>query len=755
MLICLEVSRVPTEPLTRPWQRLAGKVAPEVLMAPKTCGDPRNKGEWPEVEEQVVAYIANNVVGKPWADQISLAALVMTARRRQANTVLNMVGSVSPRLADLFPVLGCESIQDWNPTEAFKVYLRGEVLTDHTDHMRYHFWTRYCTASAQVQQWLKSLPASEQEVYRHFSLPVPDRAELQEVKKLGAQVDQEAKKNRKTATDAVVPSLPTIRAKAQLRLNRLTRVRQAYHDALEELQSNKNLSLPFSFHYDEGEDREQGIPPQERLHFRIWDRRTFVMAHQDDYSANSVKAVENKTGAYSDENNRYFLEFRWAERLLGDGPPEGLWFEDLLQRQLLGKGPVWGTDEEVRTKQDYLLAWGYGDEERPEQKTYPFDTKVAGLLQWRQSDGAFMSDAQSVAEGVLVPVEPLYAGAVFGLLALDIFTTTGMRINEAMQIRIGPDCLKRIEQPAPPGAADQSPRERVCLMLIPKGERRDELHPYYIGIEQLRLIQRTLHMLREHYGLTAKENLPDVMFHSRNGRAFRFKRKQPYLFQYSGRHLPDLAFTACMKFLLHGMTFKTREGDNVVVTAHLLRHAFATHAVQVLNIPKDVVREWLQQKDIDVTDYYSQPTDSMIAEHHDQLLMRHAAHIHLGKQVLRAPEEQVRLYQESAGKTGTLAEVEGGHCVSHGFCAAKFACIGCAGKVVDPTKRYQVERKKEWAKVQVDICRADGLMPEVNRLEQLIRDCDAELAEMDMIEHYRRDGNRVAFIRTEDLDVTD
>ncbi|MDB4895954.1 MAG: hypothetical protein JWN15_2216, partial [Firmicutes bacterium] len=221
------------------------------------------------------------------------------------------------------------------------------------------------------------------------------------------------------------------------------------------------------------------------------------------------------------------------------------------------------------------------------------------------------------------------------------------------------------------------------------------------------------------------------------------------------RHLPDNAITACMKFLLHGMTFKTQEGDNVVVTAHLLRHAFATHAVQVLKIPKDVVREWLQQKDIDVTDYYSQPTDSMIAEHHDQLLMRHAAHIHLGKQVLRAPEEQVRLYQEAAGKTGTLADVEGGHCVSHGFCAAKFACIGCAGKVVDPTKRYQVQRKKEWGKVQVEICRADGLMPEVNRLEQLIRDCDAELAEMDMIEHYRRDGNRVAFIRTEDLDVAD
>jgi hypothetical protein len=451
-----------------------------------------------------------------------------------------------------------ESMQDWNPNEAFKVYLRGEVLPDHTDQMRYEFWKRYGIASNHVRLWLKSLPAKEQEVYRHFALPAPDLGELYEIKKLGSQVQQDAKKKRKTATDAIVPSLPAIRAKSQLCLNRLTRVRQAYHDALKELQSGKH-TLPFSYFYDEGD------PPQERLHFRIWDRRTFVLAHKDHYSAHSLKAVQNKTGAFSDENNRLFLEFVRAERLVGDGPPEGLWFEDLLRYQLLNNGPRNGTEEEVRAKQEYLWSWGYGDEKKPDAKNKPFQSGVARLLMWPKEDGAFMADAQPLAEGVLVPVEPLYAAAMFGLLALDLFTTTGMRINEAMQIRMAPDCLKCITQPAPPGAADQSPRERVCLMLIPKGERRDEPHPYYIGTEQLRLIQKTLHMLREHYGLSTKDNLPEVEFSPNNPRAFRFKQKQPYLFQYSGRHLPDDAITACMKFLLHGMTFKTQEGDNVVV----------------------------------------------------------------------------------------------------------------------------------------------------------------------------------------------
>ena len=411
---------MPIETTTQPWKRLAGKIAPEVLEAPKTCGDFRNKGDWPEVEDKVVAYLENNVVGKLWADQLALAALVLTARRRQASTVLGMLWIVAPRFVDLFDALGYKSMQDWNPTEAFKMYLRAEVLPNHTDRMRSELWLRYSSATNQIRLWLNSLPAKEQAVYQNFALPVPDRSKLYETKKLSVQVKRHAKKNRKIATDAVVSSLPTIRAKSQLRLNRYTRVRQAYYDALKILQSGRPYTLPFSYFYDEGEDSVKGIPPQERYHFRIWDRRTFVLAHQDRYSASSIKAVWSKTGAYSDENNCFFLEFVRAERLMDDGSPEGLWFEDLLRRKLIGLGPRSGTEEEVRAKQEYLRSWGYGDEDKADLKIQPFLSGVAGLLNWPKAEAAFMKDAQSLAEGVLIPVEPLYAAAMFGLLALGV-----------------------------------------------------------------------------------------------------------------------------------------------------------------------------------------------------------------------------------------------------------------------------------------------------------------------------------------------
>src|SRR5215471_19200525 len=137
----------------------------------------------------------------------------------------------------------------------------------------------------------------------------------------------------------------------------------------------------------------------------------------------------------------------------------------------------------------------------------------------------------------------------------------------------------------------------------------------------------------------------------------------------------------------------------------------------------------------------------MVAEASDLFLSRIAARIDVGEAVLRSPDELQQLYESARGKAGTLADVIGGQCVSHGYCAAKFACVGCAGKVPDPAKRYQIEKHKQWALLQVDYATQEGLHPEAERMKQLMRDCDNELAEMDLIETYRRDERREVSIQ--------
>ncbi len=185
----------------------------------------------------------------------------------------------------------------------------------------------------------------------------------------------------------------------------------------------------------------------------------------------------------------------------------------------------------------------------------------------------------------------------------------------------------------------------------------------------------------------------------------------------------------------------------MILKPTLLRHAFATHAVQVEKIPLDIVGEWLKQKSLDVTDYYSQPTESMVAEAVDRYLARVSVSIHIGQAVHRSPQVLQQLYHEARGKAGTLADVIGGQCVSHGFCAAKFACVGCPGKVPDPAKRLQLERHKMWALTQVAYATQEGLLPESERMKQLARDCETELQEIDQIEAYRKDEERGVQLR--------
>ena len=139
----------------------------------------------------------------------------------------------------------------------------------------------------------------------------------------------------------------------------------------------------------------------------------------------------------------------------------------------------------------------------------------------------------------------------------------------------------------------------------------------------------------------------------------------------------------------------------------------------------------------------------MIAEAIDRYLARIAVSIHVGKAVQRSAQELQQLYDQAREKVGTLADVIGGQCVSHGFCAAKFACVGCPGKVPDPAKRLQLEKHKVWALQQVTYAAEEGLLPEAERMRQLARDCETELQEIEAIEAYRKDEERAVTIHVE------
>jgi len=711
-----------------------------VFHAPRTWGDPSNRGRWPAPHPKVTRYLAHAVLAYPWSVHLALAAAVISAKRLDPTTIRSYLVAVNAKMRALFNALGIETMDQWHPAEAIPAYLREELLPQDNTRTRSNFWSNYSTFQKHMRHWMAGLTEEERERYRPYLLPVVEPWAVEGLSKVYSSYE-ESKVARKQATDAVVPYFADLRAEAHRRFNRISRLRQAYRQALTEAQRRGPDAFPLTFSLDEpGADGA----PVERLHFRLWDRRSFILAHKEHWSPLTVDEAARRRGRYAQLEwpTHLLVEYVRADRLIDAAPPEGLWFEDLYKLNLVGEGPVLGTPMQVAEKQHYLRSFGYGRR--------PFNPVggARGLVTHRADLGTnqFHRFARLVAAGTLLPIDEAYAAAAFGLLALDLFTTTGMRMNELLQIRISREGFVRTETLAPPGAADRSPRVRWLFRLIPKGERSDRPADYYIGEETRRLIAKIVYWLvRDHYELPPGEGLPIVPYDPHHGRSHRFS-SGPYLFQHDGRAISDDTLGVCLRFLLHRMVFYTRDGKPVAITPHLLRHVFATHAVQVEKVPLDVMGEMLKQKNLEVTDYYSQPTVSMVASAADMLLARFASHLDVGDAITRTPSEVRQLYEEARGKVGALAEVIGGHCVQAGFCPAKFACIGCPANAVDPARREQIERRVAWLNEQCAEATRLGLPLEVATLERQLRDCHTMLREMEQIEQYREDEAHGTFI---------
>ena len=91
----------------------------------------------------------------------------------------------------------------------------------------------------------------------------------------------------------------------------------------------------------------------------------------------------------------------------------------ILQEGVLGLWSQNETEEEIKRKQGLLFSWGYG-EEGTNTNPVPFYSMHKGIL----SQNTFVSLHSDKAEGILFDVEPFYVATTFGLLAIDILTTT-------------------------------------------------------------------------------------------------------------------------------------------------------------------------------------------------------------------------------------------------------------------------------------------------------------------------------------------
>jgi hypothetical protein len=77
-----------------------------------------------------------------------------------------------------------------------------------------------------------------------------------------------------------------------------------------------------------------------------------------------------------------------------------------------------------------------------------------------------------------------------------------------------------------------------------------------------------------------------------------------------------------------------------------------------------------------------------------------------------------------------------------GECPILFACIGCSAKIPDPSQRGEVEEARETLLIQCHRAQKKGLTLEVMQHQKKLKQCDAELREMDLMEACREDEQR-------------
>ena len=137
---------------SKAWQRLRGRIADEVFMAPRTGGDPHNQGHWPEVPHRVVSYLERNVLSTPWANTAVLLAAIMMARRFEVSSVIGKIVILHSRFTSLFACLGLARMEDWDAALHIPMYLSAEILPDDPQSIRQRFWVTYSSASKTMAQ---------------------------------------------------------------------------------------------------------------------------------------------------------------------------------------------------------------------------------------------------------------------------------------------------------------------------------------------------------------------------------------------------------------------------------------------------------------------------------------------------------------------------------------------------------------------------------------------------------------------------
>lgn len=615
---------------------------------------------WESLPSRVMGYLVRSVAHGPDAVAITLA-IGSAIDGRKPGVLYKTCIHITRLLETLRRTYGMTTLAELSKRTIWDRFVEGRMISggEITNLVVYD------ALSSKYRQTFEEGLTERQKLFwqPHLLPPLPHGFLLKKAQR--KVVESAAQDRRKQQSDVILPLFPLLVEIAQLRKQATERLFKEFRRLRDRALAGE-IALPHQFQFV---DRSfsvsehattlaevQLLEQDVMLSLTLWDCRSWVKEHWEQYGRQSRRQWKQQEGSYAPKRNMCFLQYEGSSRDL-------LWIGDLIEQQLLGRGKGTG-----------------------------FVVTRPGLLYPTKTDAQWLREARLGSGAVLFEPESLYLGVLFATALATLSLTNGSRVSELLQVS-----ASRFETVVVEELKNQQPTGRhigICVQkLLPKGCTHESERQFFLVSEM------AVHHLKEIADLLQVAHgghIPVVPPHWDNSKADDLV-PEPYFFQWAasqdGRlgHLSSEDVGTLLRFLFQGLVLTTRNGKPIRIAPHLLRHVLATHARTVQNMPAEALAYLLHHRVTlpgssqaltlpEATAYYSRlPVAKLLALLFEvqSTLVSDQGHSYLpvpSPQTLEQMDEALRKQFERCGMIGptALGFCSAGTCIrpdNRGICA--------------------------------------------------------------------------------------
>ncbi len=253
--------------------------------------------DWTKLPSSTIAYLTNSVDNSPFAGHIALALICAAGALKGSSlkTVAALLNGLLRRMQQKYDIHSPDELthQKWQAVVA-ESGLPPELFSGLKIYK--HLTTKH------LPEYLDQLTQEQRTQIQPYLLPSLPRRFWQDHVDATA-IEEAGKRRRKEKTDVLAPLHHLLVALVRLRKQAVERMHHAYQEARSQVASDDAL-LPLAFAYQEelvtvNQDARTVSElrlekRQVTLSFLLWDRRSWVLSHPNDYSSTTTNEAKNK-----------------------------------------------------------------------------------------------------------------------------------------------------------------------------------------------------------------------------------------------------------------------------------------------------------------------------------------------------------------------------------------------------------------------------------------------------------------------------